>query len=149
MSAKQRSLVLKIGGAMLVGLGLLHLAVTPLIGRFIEQNVIAAEIEWFRPPMLLNHVVVGILLLPLGILTSYAASPAVLGERWALVVVRTSAISVALLPVMLFLLMGNHYFGAAPFVAATVIVSVASVVLLVSAFWPNKSHAAQRVAQGD
>jgi hypothetical protein len=139
MSARLRGFVLKCGGAMLVGLGVLHLAVTPLISRFIEQNTIAKELEWFRPPMLLNHIVVGFLLLPLGILTYYAASRAVLDERWALVVVRTSAISIALLPVTLVLLMGNRYFGAPPFVAATILVSVASLILLVSAFWPSRS----------
>lgn len=139
MSGRLRNLVLKFGGAMLVGLGILHLAVTPLISQFIEQNALAKELEWFRPPMLLNHVVVGILLLPLGILTYYAASPAVRGETWALVVVRVSAVSIALLPAILYFLMGSRYFGAQPFSAATAIVSIASVVLLASAFWPRNS----------
>ena len=89
--------------------------------------------------MLLNHVVVGILLLPLGVLTYYAASPAVRGEKWASVVVRVSAVSIALLPVILYVLMGNRYFGARPFVAATAIVSITSVVLFASAFWPRNS----------
>ena len=138
MSTGIRRFVLKCGGVLLVGLGILHLAVTPIIDRFIRQNAIASEVDWFTPPMLLNHVVVGMLLLPLGILTYYAASSAVAGERWALVVVRTSAVSTILLPVTLFLLMGSRYFDAVPFVIAAVIVSIASVVLLVSAFWSSK-----------
>lgn len=139
MSAKLRNRVLKFGGAMLVVLGILHLAVTPLISQFIEQNAIAKEIEWFRPPMLLNHIVVGILLLPVGFLTYYAASPAVRGEKWAKVVVRVSAVSIALLPLILYFLMGSRYFGALPFAAATAIISIASVVLLASAFWTRNS----------
>ena len=138
MSTGLRRFVLKCGGALLVGLGIMHLAVTPIIHQFIRQNAIASEVDWFTPPMLLNHVVVGILLFPPGILTYYAASSAVAGERWALVVVRTSALSAILLPVTLFLLMGSRYFGAVPFVIATVLVSIASVVLLVSAFWSSK-----------
>lgn len=142
MSKGLRRVVLKCGGALLVSLGMIHLAVTPIIDQFIRHNAIAGEVDWLTPPMLLNHVVVGILLLPLGILTYYAASPAAEGERWALVVVRTSAVSAFLLPVTLFLVMGSRYFGALPFVIATIVVSMASVVLLVSAFWPGKSAAA-------
>jgi hypothetical protein len=127
-----------LGGALLIALGVLHLGVTPIIARFIQENVRAVNVEWFTPPMLLNHVVVGILLIPLGILIYYSASSAAIGERWALVVVRTSAIAIAFLPVSVFLLMGNRYVEAAPFFIAIVIVSVASVMLLVSAFWPTK-----------
>ena len=142
MSMRLRRVVLKCAGAMLVGLGLIHLAVTPIIAQFIRQNAIPTELEWFAPPMLLNHVVVGILLLPLGILTYYAASFAVAGEKWALIVVRTTAVSTILLPVALFLLMGTRYFEAVPFVIASVLVSLASVFLLLSAFWPSRSSAA-------
>ena len=81
MSTGLRRFVLKCGGALLVGLGIIHLAVTPIIQQFIKQNTIAGGVDWFTPPMLLNHVVVGILLFPLGILTYYAASSAVAGER--------------------------------------------------------------------
>jgi hypothetical protein len=142
VSASLRKFILKLGGAMLVSLGMLHLAVTPLIARFIGQNVPAASTDWFTPPMLLNHVVVGILLLPLGILTFYASPSAILGERWALVVTRTSAITVALLPVTLFFLMGTRYFEAIPFVVATTIVCIAALTLLAAAFWPGASSAA-------
>lgn len=138
MNTRFRRLILKVSGVLLIALGVLHLGVTPIIARFIEENVVAANAEWFTPPMLLNHVVVGILLLPLGILTYYSASSAAMGERWALVVVRTSAIAVAILPLVVVLLMGNRYVEAAPYLIATVIVFVASVVLLVSAFWPSK-----------
>jgi hypothetical protein len=127
---------------MLVGLGILHLAVTPIIARFIGQNVPVASTDWFTPPMLLNHVVVGILLIPLSILTFYATPSAVLGERWALVVARTSAITVALLPVILFVVMGTHYFKAIPFLVAAIIVCIAALALLAAAFWPGTPSAA-------
>ena len=140
--ARLRNIILKVGGVLLVCLGVLHLAVTPIISRFIERNAVASELDWFRPPMLLNHVVVGILLLPLGVLTFYAASPAIRGERWALVVVRTSALSIACLPIVLFSLMGYRYFGAWLFSLATAIVCLAAIVNLVAAFWRSKSSAA-------
>ncbi len=121
---------------MLIVLGILHLAVTPFIARLISDNVTEAVAAWLSPPMLLNHVVVGILLLPLGILTFYAAPAAVAGESWAIIVTRISAITVAVLPLVLFVLMGTRYFGAIPFVIATIIVCVAAITMLVAAFWP-------------
>ena len=124
---------------MLVGLGILHLAVTPIIIEVIRQNTAADRVEWFMPPMLLNHVVVGILLLPLGILTFYAASGAVAGERWALVVVRTISVSTMFLPAALLLLMGGRYFGALPFLIAAITISLASLMLIASAFWRGNS----------
>jgi hypothetical protein len=137
MSTGLRKFILRFGGAMIVVLGVLHLAVTPFIARLIKDNVTEAIAAWLTPPMVLNHVVVGILLLPLGILTFYSAPSAVAGERWALIVTRVSAITVATLPLVLFLVMGSRYFNATPFVVATIIVCVAALTLLAAAFWPN------------
>src|SRR5215510_10831137 len=86
--------------------------------------------------MLLNHVLVGILLLPLGGLTAYAARSASQGVRWALIVCRTNAATVAMLPATLFMVMGTRYFTAVPFLIATAIVCAASLTPLVATFWP-------------
>ena len=141
MSAQLRKSILRFGGVMLIILGILHLAVTPFIARLISENVTEAVAVWLTPPMLLNHVIVGILLLPLGMLTFYAAPSAVAGERWALIVTRVIAITVATLPLVLSILMGAGYFGAIPFVVATIIVFIAALSLLAAAFWPNSSAA--------
>jgi hypothetical protein len=85
--------------------------------------------------MLLNHILVGVLLIPLGYLTTYAAPHAVSGASWAQVVVRTTALSVATLPVALFALMGQRYFFAAPlFVLGAALTVIIAVTLLVVAF---------------
>ncbi len=120
---------------MLIILGVLHLAVTGFIAHLITDNVSPAVSEWLKAPMILNHVVVGILLLPLGFLTYYAAPFAASGEKWARVVTRTTAVTVALLPVTLFVVMGGRYFDALPFLAATIIVCIAALSLIVAAFF--------------
>jgi hypothetical protein len=137
MSPELKKFILKFGGVMLIILGILHLAVTPFIARLISENVTEAVAAWLTPPMLLNHIIVGILLLPLGILAFYAANSAVDGESWALVVTRVSAITVAVFPIVLSILMGTRYFGAIPFVVATIIAWIAALSLLAAAFWPN------------
>jgi hypothetical protein len=87
--------------------------------------------------MLLNHIVLGILLFPLGGLTFYAAPYAARGDRWALVVSRATTTAITALPVTLFVLMGTRYFGAPLFVLATAILSGACLALLAAAFWPS------------
>ena len=83
------------------------------------------------PPMLLNHILVGVLLLPLGFLTFYAAP---YPDRWAQVVVRTTAVTVATLPLTLLWLMGVRYFDAPLFVVGFLLVVAASLTLLLAAF---------------
>jgi hypothetical protein len=135
MSCRLQRLILRIAGVLLVVLGGLHLAVTPFIARFVKDAAASESVDRLTPPMLLNHVVVGILLLPLGFLTAFAAPHAARGERWARVVARATALTIATLPLLLILLMGTRYFGALPFRIATVIVCIASAALLAAAFW--------------
>ena len=89
--------------------------------------------------MLLNHVVVGILLLPLGAITFLASVPAGAGAAAAIMVARISALAVTALPIALFGLMGIRYFEAPAFVIATVIVCLASISMLAAAFWPAQN----------
>ena len=85
--------------------------------------------------MLLNHICVGVLLIPLGYLTIYAAPHAVSGASWAQVIVRTTALAVAILPVALFTLMGTRYYFDAPlFVLGAVLTIIVAVILLAAAF---------------
>ena len=86
------------------------------------------------PPMLLNHVLVGVLLLPLGWLMLYAARHFAARVAWAQVVVRTTAVTVATLPVILLALMGFRYFDAPLFVLGAASVTAAAVALLFAAF---------------
>jgi len=136
MQPHLRRILLRLSGVLLVALGVLHLGVTPFIARMVQDGAAPSAVDWLTPPMLLNHVVVGILLLPLGVLIYYAAPDAAAGVRWALIVSRSIAVAIATLPAILFFLMGARYFGAVPFRIAAAIVSVASMTLLIVAFWP-------------
>jgi hypothetical protein len=86
------------------------------------------------PPMLLNHVLVGVLLLPLGWLVLYATRHSAARVAWAQVVVRTTAVTVATLPVILLALMGFRYFDAPLFVLGAALVTAAAVASLFAAF---------------
>ena len=134
MSASTHIRVLRAGGALLILLGIVHLAATPHISRLIRHSASAEAANQLIPPMLLNHVLVGVLLLPLGFLMLYAAPHSAARVAWAQVVVRTTAITVATLPVTLLALMGFRYFDAPLFVLGAALVSAAAVALLHAAF---------------
>ena len=55
-------------------------------------------------------------------------------DRWAQVIVRTTAVTVATLPLTLLALMGVRYFDAPLFVVGFLLVVAASVTLLLAAF---------------
>jgi hypothetical protein len=134
MLASTHTRLLRGSGVLLILLGLVHLLATPHIASLIRHSTSSDLADQLVPPMLLNHILVGILLLPLGGLMLYGAPHSAARVAWAQVVVRTTALTVATLPVTLLALMGFRYFDAPLFVLGAALVSAAAVTLLVAAF---------------
>jgi len=131
MRTSARVRLLRGSGLLLLLLGIVHLVAMPHIAALIRHSTSTRAADNLIPPMLLNHILVGVLLLPLGFLTFYAAPHS---DRWALVIVRTMALTVATLPLTLLTLMGMRYFDAPLFVVGFLLVVAASVTLLLAAF---------------
>ncbi len=134
MSSSTHVRLLRGSGALLVLLGIVHLVATPHISSLIRHSASTSGADRLIPPMLLNHVLVGVLLLALCYLTLYAAPHSAARVVWAQVVVRTTALTVAILPVTLLALMGVRYFEAPLFVLGAALVVAAAVTLLLVAF---------------
>jgi len=127
--------LLRGAGILLVILGAVHLSATPHIAALIRCSTSSEAARRLTPPMLLNHMLVGVLLIPLGFLTTYAAPHAVDGASWARVTVRIIALSVGSLPAILFALMGTrYYFGVPLFVLGAALIVIVAVTLLAAAF---------------
>src|SRR5213595_2164317 len=131
MTTSTRVRLLRGSGLLLLLLGIVHLLATPHIATLIRHSASQSAADNLVPPMLLNHISVGLLLLPLGFLTFYAAP---YSDRWAQVIVRTTALTVATLPLTLLALMGVRYFDAPLFVLGAALVVAAAATLLVAAF---------------
>jgi hypothetical protein len=84
-------------GGLLIALGIVHLAATPHIPDLLRGSPLVVY-ERAVGPTLLNHVLVGILLVPLGFTTWLAAVASERGELWALQIVVTNTIVVFTLP---------------------------------------------------
>jgi uncharacterized membrane protein len=130
---------------LLLLLGIVHLVATPHIATLIRHSAsTGGAADNLVPPMLLNHILVGVLLLPLGFLTFYAAP---YSDRWAQVIVRTTALTVATLPLTLLALMGMRYFDAPLFVVGFLLVVAASVTLLLAAFTKPRTTGSAETAR--
>ena len=79
MFASTRVRLLRGSGLLLLLLGIVHLVATPHIAALIRHSVSQGAADNLIPPMLLTHILVGVLLLPLGFLTFYAAP---YSDRW-------------------------------------------------------------------
>ena len=140
MSASTRVRLLRGSGALLILLGIVHLAATPHIATLIRHSASMDAADLLTPPMPLNHILVGLLLFPLGYLTVYAAPYSGARVRWAQVIVRATAITVATLPVTLLALMGVRYFDAPLFVLGTALVVAAAATLILAAFSKSRAN---------
>lgn len=86
-------------GILLVLLGIIHLIATPFLVGWSSRQVHSDQASLVVAAMRLNHILVGILLIPLG-LSSYWSGKA-LGQSWALRLAAVNAVTLLCLPVLL------------------------------------------------
>lgn len=136
--------LLRAVGALLITLGFVHLAATPHIPLLLRGSP-RSVYQQAVGPTLLNHVLVGILLLPLGYTTWLAARAAEGGETWAKRVLLVNVLVVFSLPLAVAVLMRRpEYYRAPLFLTGVGLVAVISL-LMATAVWilartPNSQH---------
>ena len=122
-------------GVVLVIVAAIHLAVTPLLASFLASQMSPDAWQIVGPPTLLNHVVVGILLVPVGATLIWLGPQLRAGSRSAWRIAIVHAVAVATLPVMLATIMPRSMFAAPAFVVATALVTVTALTLPAALLW--------------
>ena len=116
-------------GALLVILGGVHLVATPHIPLLLRGSP-RAVYQRAVGPTLLNHVLVGILLLPLGYTTWLAASARERGDGWAKRVLVTNTVAVFAMPIAVAVFMRRpEYYRAPLFLTGVGLVAVIAVLM--------------------
>jgi hypothetical protein len=120
------ALFLRAIGLLLVVLGFVHLAATPHIPPLLGES--SSEVyQRALGPTLLNHVLVGILLLPLGYTTWLAASAQNRNQAWARRVLIVNGMVLLTLPLSIAMFMRRpEYYRAPLFLAGVVVVTLVS-----------------------
>ena len=134
-----RADALKLGlGVLLIVVGAIHLIITPLFAAFIEHQVPARAWAVIGPPTILNHVVVGVLLLPVG--AAAIAAGRALHERWAWRLAWIIGLAAAALPAALVALMTGPNYNAVPFRIAEILVTLVGLAMPATLLWAWRAH---------
>jgi cation transport ATPase len=126
-------------GLLLVVLGLVHSAATPHMAQLLGDS----SSEVYRRalgPMLLNHVLMGILLLPLGYTTWLAADAQNRNAAWARRVLVVNGIVLLTFPVSIAVFMRRpEYYRAPFFLTGVILVMIISLSTIVAAWLVGRS----------
>jgi hypothetical protein len=139
------SRILRVIGGLLVLLGLVHLTATPHIARLLEAcppDAYARDVG----PTVLNHVLVGFLLLPLGATTWMAAGSVAPHEPLARRTLLVNALAVVSLPVSIAACMRRpEYYESPLFLAGVALVAVVSLLAVAASvmIWMAARRAAR------
>ena len=121
-------------GVLLVLLGMVHLIATPHIPSLLRGSP-RAVYQQAVGPTLLNHVLVGILLIPLGYTTWLAAAARVRGETWASHVLVVNTLVVFTMPTVVAVFMRRPEYYRAPLFLIGVALVVIIAILMGLATW--------------
>jgi len=125
--------VLRAAGLALMAAGAIHLIATPEIPHLLDGLSPKAR-SLAIGPTLLNHVLVGILLVPLGFTTWMAATGHYhLRQTWARPVIIVNSLAAFALPLTLVLFIGQPDYRAPLFLAAAALTVLAAVSIPIGA----------------
>lgn len=128
-----------LAGALLLIVAAIHLLVTPLLKEAILDRVLTPhQLAIILPPFLLNHLVVGILLLPIGFITMYSAPAIHAGKRWAWIVNFANGLTILSLPIVLALVMPAQQLRALPFLIAAALITLVGTTITAVLIWTRR-----------
>ncbi len=123
---------MRASGIVLILLGFVHLLATPHIPHLLDGLPPKAR-DLALGATLLNHVLVGILLLPLGLTTWLATERNRLQESWAKRVLIINCLTVLALPLMVVLLMRQpQYYQSPLFLAGVALMTLTAILMAVA-----------------
>jgi cytochrome bd-type quinol oxidase subunit 1 len=126
-------------GVLLIVLGVVHTIATPHIRDLLGES--STEVyQRAVGPTLLNHVLMGILLLPLGYTTWVAAAPQNRHAAWARRILMVNGIVLLTLPASIAVFMRRpEYYTAPLFLTGVALVTVISLLTIVAAWLVGRS----------
>ena len=123
IAARHASGLLRLTGILLVVLGVVHLVATPFFMGWASAELRPENAALVAAGMRLNHLLVGVLLFPLGLSTFWSARS--LNEAWAFRQSLVNAIATLSMPVLLVMTMPRESLRAVPFLVAIVVLFLA------------------------
>ncbi|HXM64015.1 MAG TPA: hypothetical protein VN950_24345 [Terriglobales bacterium] len=128
-------------GVLLIVLGIVHTVATPHIRDLLGES--STEVyQRAVGPTLLNHVLMGILLLPLGYTTWLAAASQNRNAAWARRILTVNGIVLLTLPASIAIFMRRpEYYTAPLFLTGVILVTIISLLTIVAAWLVGRDGA--------
>ena len=129
----RRSWTMVVQGVLLIVVAIIHLVMTAEVGRIVARNTSAKAFAFLWPPYALDHVVVGILLIPIGVTTILCAEGVPNGDIRARLIALANAIAILCLPIAVVVAVPlSVLLSAPPFLVATALLALTGAWM----FWP-------------
>jgi len=122
-------------GVLLILAGFLHLLATPVARAWMERDITAQTFRSLPVPFLLNHLTVGMLLIPFGVSTMYSAAGVRVGQVWARNIAITNGLAVLLIPLLILFFMGGAFFDAPLFLYMAALTTLIGLSMLLPLIW--------------
>jgi hypothetical protein len=131
--------MLVIQGALLIVVAIIHLVMTPEIGQIVAHNTSPQAYAFLWPFVALDHIVVGVLLFPVGLAAIVCAPGIRAGDRRAWWIAIINGLAVLSLPFVLFFTMSPRYFIDAPaFLIAAIIITLVGLWMVWPLLWARR-----------
>jgi hypothetical protein len=117
-------------GLLLILLGIIHLIATPFLIGWLSRRICSDQASLAIAAVRLNHILVGILLLPLGISTFWSGRA--LGQSWGLRLAGLNAFILLCLPILLVTTMPLESLDAPLFRLAILVVIAACLIQILA-----------------
>ncbi len=127
--------ILLLDGVLLLVVAVLYFVLTDRVIQWLAYKLTPEQYSLVSPQFVLNHIAVGILLIPLALTTIYCAWGVRKGQYWSRVVSVINGLGVLSLPAVLSWFMGIQYYGSILFLLATVLIIAIGVTMLIPLFW--------------
>ena len=127
--------ILMLDGVLLLVVATLYFILTDRAIKWLAYRLTPLEYSEVSPQFVLNHIAVGILLIPLALTTFYCAWGVRKGQHWSRVVSVINGLSVLSLPAVLSWFMGPQYYGSIFFLLASLLIILVGITMLIPLVW--------------
>lgn len=134
------SLIFRVLGPLVILVGILHLYATKLILEHVLSQIGEAKLRSFiAPGYLLDHLFVGVLMLPIGFNMWWSSAALGKGRHWAWVSNFTVCASILTTPFLIGWLMGTREMHSPLFVVAAVLMAFIGLTGTLLLLWVRKA----------
>ncbi len=134
------SRILMIDGILLLVVAALYFVLARMAITWLEYKLSPTQYTEVAPQFLMNHIAVGILLIPFALTTFTCAWAVKKGFHWSRVVSGANGISILALPVIFSWFMGARYYSSIMFLLATLLLGVIGITMLLPVVWFPKDR---------